>query len=155
MVYSLIPLFCLRKKYGRIGKMKKVNKAKEALFEAQDMSPEDWTERERIMSVATKKSEGGYVSKDGFCKAVEELFFKVKAFTRKFVAGVILEAIFAIAGLIIFILTEDMRLPMVIIDKWTPVMLLLMIGSVIAEYTLTRYKRKKDKKKDNEISLSE
>ena len=155
MVYALIPLFCLRKKYGRIGKMKKVNKAKEALCEAQDMSPEDWTERERIMSVATKKSEGGYVSKDGFCKAVEELFFKVKAFTRKFVAGVILEAIFAIAGLIIFILTEDMRLPMDIIDKWTPVMLLLMIGSVIAEYTLTRYKRKKDKKKDNEISLSE
>ena len=155
MVYALIPLFCLRKKYGRIGKMKKVNKAKEALFEAQDMSPEDWTERERIMSVATKKSEGGYVSKDGFCKAVEELFFKVKAFTRKFVAGVILEAIFAIAGVIVFILTEDMRLPMVIIDKWTPVMLLLMIGSVIAEYTLTRYKRKKDKKKDNEISLSE
>ena len=135
--------------------MRKVNKAKEELFEAQDMSPEDWTERERIMTVATKKSENGYVSKDGFCKAVEELFFKVKAFTRKFIAGIILEVIFAIAGVIVFILTEDMRLPMVIIDKWTPVMLLLLIGSIIAEFTLTRYKRKKDKKKDNEISLSE
>ena len=156
IVYTLVPIFCLRKKYGRIHKMRKVNKAKEELFEAQDMSPEDWTERERIMTVATKKSENGYVSKDGFCKAVEELFFKVKAFTRKFIAGIILEVIFAIAGVIVFILTEDMRLPMVIIDKWTPVMLLLLIGSIIAEFTLTRYKRsKKDKKKDNEISLSE
>ena len=158
IVYTLVPIFCLRKKYGRIHKMRKVNKAKEELFEAQDMSPEDWTERERIMTVATKKSENGYVSKDSFCKAVEELFFKVKAFTRKFVAGIILEVIFAIAGVIVFILTEDMRLPMVIIDKWTPVMLLLLVGSVIAEFTLTRYKRSKKDKKENEengISLSE
>ncbi|SDJ78342.1 sortase, SrtB family [Lachnospiraceae bacterium G41] len=158
IVYTLVPIFCLRKKYGRIHKMRKVNKAKEELFEAQDMSPEDWTERERIMTVATKKSENGYVSKDGFCKAVEELFFKVKAFTRKFIAGIILEVIFAIAGVIIFILTEDMRLPMVIIDKWTPVMLLLLVGSVLAEFTLTRYKRSKKDKKENEengISLSE
>ena len=154
-IYILIPIFFLRKKYGRIHKMRKVNKAKEALFEAQDMSPEDWTERERIMNVATKKSENGYVSKDGFCKAVEELFYKVKAFTGKFIAGIILEVIFAIAGVIVFILTEDMRLPMVIIDKWTPLMLLLMIGSILAEFILTRYKRPKKDKKEDGISLSE
>ena len=154
-IYILIPIFFLRKKYGRIHKMRKVNKAKEALFEAQDMSPEDWTERERIMNVATKKSENGYVSKDGFCKAVEELFYKVKAFTGKFIAGIILEVIFAIAGVIAFILTEDMRLPMVIIDKWTPLMLLLMIGSILAEFILTRYKRPKKDKKEDGISLSE
>ena len=88
-------------------------------------------------------------------RAKTDTYQKVKAFTRKFIAGIILEVIFAIAGVIVFILTEDMRLPMVIIDKWTPVMLLLLIGSIIAEFTLTRYKRKKDKKKDNEISLSE
>ena len=155
-VYILIPLFCLRKKYGRIHKMRKVNKAKESLFEAQDMSPDDWTERERIMRVATEKSENGYVSKDGFCKAVEELFFKVKAFTRKFIAGIILEVLLSIASIIAFILTEDMRLPMVIIDKWTPLMLLLLAGSILAEFILTRYKRpKKDKEEENGISLNE
>ncbi|MBP5494715.1 MAG: class B sortase [Lachnospiraceae bacterium] len=154
IVYILIPLLCLRKKYGRVHKMRKVNKAKEALFEAQDMSPEDWKERERIMKVATQKSENGYVSKDLFCKAVEELFFRVKRFTGKFIAGIILEVIFTIAGVIIFILTEDIRLPMVLIDKWTPVMLLLMVGSMIAEFFLTRYKRPKKDKKEEENGIS-
>ena len=154
-VYILIPLFCLRKKYGRIHKMRKVNKAKEALFDAQDMSPEDWTERERIMKVATQKSENGYVSKEGFCKAVEELFFRVKRFTGKFIAGIILEVLLSIASIIAFILTEDMRLPMVIIDKWTPLMLLLLAGSILAEFILTRYKRPKKDKEENGISLNE
>ena len=155
-VYILVPLFCLRKKYGRIHKMRKVNKSKEALFEAQDMSPEDWTERERIMRVATERSENGYVSKEGFCKAVEELFFRVKRFTGKFIAGIILEVLLSIASIIAFILTEDMRLPMVIIDKWTPLMLLLLAGSILAEFILTRYKRpKKDKEEENGISLNE
>ena len=149
-VYILVPIFFLRKKYGRIHKMRKVNKTKEALFEAQDMSPEDWTERERIMTVATKKSESGYVSKDKFIEAVEELFFRVKSFTRKFIAGIALEVILLVASLIVFILTEDMKLPMVLIDKWTPVMLLLLVGSVLAEFILTRYKRPKKDKENNE-----
>ena len=155
-VYILIPIFFLRKKYGRIHKMRKVNKAKEALFEAQDMSPEDWTERERIMRVATQKSENGYVSKDKFCEAVEELFYRLKAFTRKFIAGIILEVLLSIASVIAFILTEDMRLPMVLIDKWTPLMLILMIGSLLVDFILTRYKKsKKDKDEETGISLSE
>ena len=155
-VYILVPIFFLRKKYGRIHKMRKVNKTKEELFDAQDMTPEDWTERERIMTAATKKSENGYVSKDKFCEAVEELFFRVKNFTRKFVAGIILEVIFSVAGVIVFILTEDMTLPMVLIDRWTPVMLLLMIGSMLADYILARYKRpKKEKNDEKEIRLND
>lgn len=156
IVYILVPIFFLRKKYGRIHKMRKVNKTKEDLFEAQDMSPEDWEERERIMTVASKKSENGYVSKDKFSEAVEELFFKVKVFTRKFIVGIVLEVIFVIAGVIIFILTEDMTLPMVLIDRWTPVMLLLMIGSMLADYILAGYKRpKKEKNDENEIRLDD
>lgn len=156
IVYILVPIFFLRKKYGRIHKMRKVNKTKEDLFEAQDMSPEDWEERERIMTVASKKSENGYVSKDKFSEAVEELFFKVKVFTRKFIVGIVLEVIFVIAGVVIFILTEDMTLPMVLIDRWTPVMLLLMIGSMLADYILARYKRpKKEKNDENEIRLND
>ena len=136
--------------------MRKVNKTKEELFEAQDMSPEDWAERERIMKVATQKSESGYVSKDKFIEAIEELFFKVKAFTKKFIAGIVLEVIFTIASVLVFIFTEDMKLPMVLIDKWTPIMLLLMIGSMIADFILTRYKRpKKEKNEENEIRIND
>ena len=87
---------------------------------------------------------------------MEELFFKVKNFTRKFIAGIVLEVIFVIAGVIIFILTEDMKLPMVLIDKWTPLMLLILAGSVLAELNLTRYKRRrKEDKEENEISLND
>ena len=155
-VYILIPIFFLRKKYGRIHKMRKVNKSKESLFEAQDMSPEDWMERERIMRVATQMSENGYVTKNKFCEAVEELFFRLKAFTRKFIAGIILEVLLSIASVIAFILTEDMRLPMVLIDKWTPLMLLLMIGSLLVDFIFTRYKKsKKEKDENNEIRLDE
>ncbi|MBO4703114.1 MAG: class B sortase [Lachnospiraceae bacterium] len=155
-VYILVPIFFLRKKYGRIHKMRKVNKSKESLFEAQDMTPEDWTERERIMRVATQKSENGYVSKDKFCEAVEELFYRLKVFTRKFIAGIIIEVLLSIASIIAFILTEDMRLPMVLIDKWTPLMLLLMIGSLLVDFILTRYKKsKKDEEKNNGIRLDE
>ena len=149
-VYILIPIFFLRKKYGRIHKMRKVNKSKESLFEAQDMTPEDWTERERIMRIATQKSENGYVSKDKFCEAVEDLYYKVKAFIRKFIAGIILEILLSIASVVAFILTEDMRLPMILIDKWTPLMLILMIGSLLVDFILTRYKRpKKDNDEEN------
>ena len=68
---------------------------------------------------------------------------------------VICAVLFAIVSVVLFILTEDMRLPMVIIDKWTPLMLLLMIGSILAEFILTRYKRPKKDKKEDGISLSE
>ena len=57
----------------------------------------------------------------------ETLKEKIKRFRRRFRIGFGGEIVTSIVALVAFILTEDMRLPMVLIDKWTPLMVLLMI----------------------------
>ncbi len=57
----------------------------------------------------------------------ETLKEKIKRFRRRFRIGFGGEIVTSIGALVAFILTEDMRLPMVLIDKWTPLMVLLMI----------------------------
>ncbi len=52
---------------------------------------------------------------------------KVRSFRRRFRLGVGGETVTTILALVAFLLTEDMRLPMVLIDKWTPLMLLLLV----------------------------
>ncbi len=51
----------------------------------------------------------------------------VKRFKRRFRIGVGGEIVDVIVALIVFILTEDMRLPMVLIDRWTLLMVLFMV----------------------------
>ena len=57
----------------------------------------------------------------------ETLEEKIKRFRKRFRIGFGGEIVTSIVALVAFILTEDMRLPMVLIDKWTPLMVLLMI----------------------------
>ena len=80
------------------------------------------------------------IGEDEFNTAVETLFYHVKRFRRRFNLGMFLELIFSVLALVAFILTEDMRLPMVLIDKWTPLMLLLMVTCWVADIALTRYR---------------
>ena len=42
--------------------------------------------------------------------------------------------------MIAFILTEDMRLPMVLIDRWTPLMIALMLLCWTTDVWLVRYR---------------
>ena len=51
---------------------------------------------------------------------------RVRKFKRRFKIGLSSEVIDVILSLIVFILTEDMHAPMVLIDRWTLVMVLLM-----------------------------
>ena len=53
-----------------------------------------------------------------------------------------LELIFAALALAAFILTEDMRLPMVLIDRWTPLMIVLMLIVWVMDVRLIRYRSK-------------
>ena len=50
-----------------------------------------------------------------------------KKFKRRFAIGVALELIDVVLALVTFILTEDMRNPMVLIDRWTPLMVLFLV----------------------------
>ena len=53
----------------------------------------------------------------------------------------------AVASVITFILTEDMRTPMRLVDKWTVLMLVMLLINVIAAF-LTRNKKKDDDEED-------
>ena len=52
-------------------------------------------------------------------------------------------------SVILFILTEDMRNPMVLFDKWTLLMMVIMIGNLAVAY-LTRNKKEEKENEENE-----
>ena len=74
----------------------------------------------------------------------EAAVYNVKPFVRRFRTGLVLEIIVSAAAVIAFILTEDIRLPMVLIDRWTPLMILLLLICWILDVRLIRYRSKKD-----------
>ena len=98
-IYILAPVNMMKRKYGRIRKMRKVNEAK------------------------------------------NEKIYDVESFARKFHTGIAIEGVLTVLALIVFILTENMRLPMILIDRWTPLMLILMVGAWVADVLFTRYHR--------------
>ena len=51
-------------------------------------------------------------------------------------------------ALIAFILTEDMRLPMVLFDQWTPMMAALLLLCWIIDIRLMRYRDQEPKEAD-------
>lgn len=70
----------------------------------------------------------------------EELRYRIKKFRRRLRVGVILEALTTVIAVVVFLLTEDMRLPMVLIDRWTPLMLLILLVTWILDLRLARYR---------------
>ena len=77
-----------------------------------------------------------------------DTYDKLKQFRRRFRLGIVLELIVSVAALVAFILTEDMRLPMVLIDRWTPLMLLLLLICWIIDVLLVRYRRKQQEQEE-------
>ena len=59
----------------------------------------------------------------------------------------------AVGAVVAFILTEDMRLPMTWVDKWTILMVAILLVSGVVAY-LTRLKAKKEEKAEEGVSVS-
>ena len=72
-----------------------------------------------------------------------------KDFRRSGRIGIIIELLIAILAIIIFILTEDIKLPIQIIDRYTPVMILILICNWIMDVLLQRYRKVKAEESDN------
>lgn len=68
----------------------------------------------------------------------------IKRFMRRFRFGVCGETLNVAAAIIAFLLTEDMRLPMIIIDRWTPLMVLLLLLCWLIDWRAIRIR-------DNEL----
>lgn len=148
-IYVFIPLLHLKAKYGRIRSMKKVNAEKMALRTAEELDEEQREELESIYAAALERMRrdgraavGADVTERDFGRAVEKLYYRVSRFARRFRIGFVLELVTAAASVIAFILTEDMRRPMVLIDRWTPLMLFLMLLCLALDILLMRYRDK-------------
>ncbi|MBP5461849.1 MAG: sortase [Lachnospiraceae bacterium] len=147
-MYILLPFNRLREKFGRIDKMRKVNRVKVALWYGEGLNTTQLAEREEIMRLACAATgkEADEVSKRESEEAVEKRYYHVGSFARRFTLGIVVEAAVTAAAFIAFINTENMRLPMILIDKWTPMMLLLMVTCWVADIVLTRYRDKEAEK---------
>ena len=146
-IYLFVPLLHLKDKYGRIKRMKALNEEKNALYDKPDLEEEERRERERILdtAVAMKNLDNvraalADITGEDFANAVEELYYHVTVFARRFRLGFGLELVDVIAAIVAFVLTEDMRLPMVLIDKWTPLMLILLLICWVLDVRLMRYR---------------
>ena len=82
------------------------------------------------------------VTDDEFSDAVDTLYYQVKKFLRRFRIGMVIEVIDVILAVLTFIWTEDLRTPMVLIDRWTPLMILFFAICWFVDVRLARYRGK-------------
>lgn len=75
-------------------------------------------------------------------RKVNETFrcYEEEKFARRFRLGIALELVTCAAALITFLLTENLRLPMTLIDRWTPLMILLLAVCLITDLRLVPYR---------------
>lgn len=128
-IYNFIPLHVSFSKYRRKRKMKDRN----------DLLNDDDEETELTRNEKIQK----WLTDNGFKDSEEEHtpgFYDTKSFGRKSIIGMLLEFIVAFIALITFILTENMKLPIVLIDEWTPLMLAFLFISWLVDVTLLRIK---------------
>ena len=144
-VYLFLPLLHLKAKFGRGKAMKKFNTEKMALTDKEELNETELLEKEIILET----------SADDVAGAVDKLYYHVKKFVRKFRIGSVLELVNAVLAIILFVLTEDMRLPMVLIDKWTPFMIVLMLMMWGLDLYFMRYRDKLEAEEKLEEKLNE
>lgn len=160
--YLLLPLLHLKDKFGRKKLMEKINQAKAELQEEYELQEKESEEKLRINLLAARlkaeKDEDATeesveravaeaealdfieITGEEFEEAVDQLYYKIKKFLRRFRTAIVSEIVLLIAAIIAFILTEDMRTPMILIDKWTPLMVLILAITWIVDVRLARYR---------------
>lgn len=123
--------------------MDEYNEDKRNLWNEENLEAQELVERARIFAAAMKRgncSKDSDVTESVFGEGVEEVYYEERKFRRRFIIGVVAEIVLVILAVILFILTEDMRLPMVLIDMWTPFMILFLIVTWLVDLMLVRYR---------------
>ena len=72
--------------------------------------------------------------------AEREIVKDLKRFIKKFNWGLVVEPVIFIGSVIAFILTENIFTPMILIDKWTPLMLAIYALAIFADIILFTYR---------------
>ena len=63
--------------------------------------------------------------------------------------GMILEGILAVGSVVFFLLTENLHQKMILIDGWTPVMILIILAILVADLFLVRNRKDRRESKNN------
>ena len=71
-------------------------------------------------------------------------------YKRRFI-WLIITFVMAIVGIVVFILTEDIRLPMVFVDKWTIVNAIILAVEIVAVVFCFKRRKDSDDDEDDEI----
>ena len=124
-VCLLVPPLHLRDKYGRKKLMQSISEARK---EPREGEPADADRKEQ------KEDEPADAATS------EEIDEKIKKFLRRFRIGVAAEVLTSVTAIVVFILTENMKNPMVLIDKWTPLMLLILAVTWVIDVALIRFR---------------
>ena len=144
-IYLLLPLLHLKAKYNRKKQMRKVNELEEEMdrfASAEKMTAGADTESgTKNRTSDSRKAEDEKENET----SNEDNIYRIKKFVIRFRIGLVLEIVICVVAVIAFILTEDIRLPMVLIDRWTPLMILLLLLCWIADVRLVRYRNKEER----------
>ena len=146
MLYLLFPIFHIKAKYQREKLMNDSNRQHIMLctLPEKELSDEEKADISLIKSYAGrlyKCNDMLMLTDKEINNAVKDIYYTTDNFSKRFQNGILLEAILALASLIIFILTEDIRKPMVLIDKWTPIHIILLAIALIIDIRLIRYRK--------------
>ena len=149
--FLVLPIGFLRAKYKRAKYMDELNEEKRSLWYEDNLDPDEARERSRIIAAAMEElkiENRADVTEEDFDDGVEALYYEDRVFRRRFTIGTIVEIVLAICALILFILTEDMRLPMILIDSWTPFMILFLVATWLVDVRLARYRKPEPEEDD-------
>ncbi|MBO4788050.1 MAG: class B sortase [Lachnospiraceae bacterium] len=80
--------------------------------------------------------------------------YDVNRFARRFTIGMLAETAIALIAFLVYAGTENMRQPMILIDKWTPCMLMLLVACLTVDLVLTR-NRESGKVNESEAASAE
>ena len=99
-----------------------------------------------VLTVYTFLPLHGLRSKFRRRKTIKDLYeaypdvYDLKGFTRSFRVGLIMEFLISVLAVVAFILTEDLKTPMVLIDKWTLLMVLIFFVCWLVDVRFLRYR---------------
>ncbi len=80
-----------------------------------------------------------------------ELYVGVRSFLRRFRTAIVAELVLSVLAVVLFVLTENMSLPMTLIDRWTPMMLLFLLLSWVIDVRMVRYREQITEMADQKV----
>ena len=170
IMFTLLPLFSIRKKYRQFFYSRKKYKEfderideldeieKQAGDQAADQTPEQAANQtpEQAADQDNKNDQPAAGIQPNDSDTEEEpknlrkesedlktLSKDLKRFVNKIIIGTVGEIILVIIAIIVFLVTEDMRTPLIISDMWTWLMVSLAVIALLVDYILFRYRGKK------------